>query len=132
MRILLIAALALVTLPAAAQPCHYYWTTDCFEIRDARSRDITHHVLVSAGVYSRQLAEGAQCSAEGLALSADHLGDVLKRFNRTLKKIDGCRQLDTLSPQTFSDATQASQAWRRLQKARAFKQVHEIRRLPED
>lgn len=128
----LIASLSLLAMPVAAQPCHYYWSTDCFEIRDARSRDITHHVLVSGGVYARELAGGAQCNAEGLGLSADHLGDVLKRFNRTLKKIDGCKQLDSLTPDTFSDATRASQEWRRLQKTRAFKQVHEIRRLPED
>ena len=132
MRSLLFTVLIALPIPSLAQACHYYWTTDCFEIRDARSRDITHHVLVSRGVYTRQPAAGAQCDVEGLALSTDHLAAVLKRFNRTLKKIDGCATLDSLTPRTFADAAEASSAWRRLQKERAFKQVHEIRRLPED
>ena len=45
LRLLLLLALSPVLTNAA--DCHYFWTTDCFEIRDPRTRDITHHVLLS-------------------------------------------------------------------------------------
>jgi|GEM_PF-2017961 hypothetical protein len=120
-------------LPALAEgaTCDYFWTTDCFEIRDPRTRDITHHVLLSEQRYRFQASSAAQCPAElEASLTIDQRGKVLKAFNRQLKKLSGCKLLETLSPRVFSDEGAAVDEWQRLAGERNFKQLHLIRRLP--
>lgn len=118
--------------PVVAAECHYFWTSDCFDIRDAASRDITHHVLLSEQRFSIPVDTASQCPAalEQLA-EPDHLGKVLKRFNKTLKKLRGCRRLDQLSPTRFDSAAAASAEWQRLAREQDFKTLHLIKRLPE-
>lgn len=132
-RLTVFISACLLTGVAAADQCHYFWTTDCFEIRDARTRDIVHHVLVSGGPYDAGQAESGQCPDRVQAqLDAEHRASVLKRFNKALGKLDGCRTLDQLEPRVFADGTTATEDWRRLQGERKFKQIHRIRKLPED
>jgi hypothetical protein len=126
-------AILLCPLPVLAEDatCHYFWTTDCFEIRDPRTRDITHHVLLSEQRYRFQASSPAQCPAElDASLTIDQRGKVLKAFNKQLKKLPGCKQLETLSPRAFSDEGDAVSEWQRLAGERNFKQLHLIRRLP--
>ena len=131
-RIALILAL-FCPLPALADGvvCHYFWTTDCFEIRDPRTRDITHHVLLSEQRFEFQASSAAQCPVElDASLTIDQRGKVLRAFNKQLKKLPGCKQLETLSPRVSSDEGEAVSEWQRLASERNFKQLHLIRRLP--
>ncbi len=123
----------LCPLPALAEGvvCHYFWTTDCFEIRDPRTRDITHHVLLSEQRSTFQASSAAQCPIElEASLTIDQLGKTLRAFNKQLKKLPGCKQLETLSPRVFSDEGEAVSEWQRLAGERNFKRLHLIRRLP--
>lgn len=130
LRVLLL--LALGPALANAAECHYFWTTDCFEIRDPRTRDITHHVLLSEQRFSFAGSDAAQCPAElDARLTIDQRGKVLKAFNKRLKGLPGCKQLDSLAPRVFSDEGEALQEWRRLATERNFKSLHLIRRLPD-
>lgn len=124
--------LVLCPMLANAAECHYFWTTDCFEIRDPRTRDITHHVLLSEQRFSFQASDAAQCPAElDAGLTIDHRGKVLRAFNNRLKKLPGCKQLDSLAPRVFADDAEAFQEWQRLAGERNFKRLHLIRRLPD-
>ena len=130
---LCLAIILLCPLPALAECVvfHYFWTTDCFEIRDPRTRDITHHVLLSEQRYRFQASSPAQCPAElEASLTIDERGKVLKAFNKRMKKLPDCKLLETLSPQVFSDEGEAVSEWQRLAGERNFKQLHLIRRLP--
>jgi heme oxygenase len=123
--------LLVITSHAAAVECHYFWTSDCFEIRDPRTRDITHHVLLSEHRYRFQASAPGQCAVElEASLSIDHRGQVMRAFNRQLGRISGCRALETLSPQVFEDEGTAVAQWQRLATERNFKRLHLIRRLP--
>ncbi|MCK5875487.1 MAG: hypothetical protein KAG82_12400 [Alcanivoracaceae bacterium] len=130
---LCLAVILLCPLTALAEGvvCHYFWTTDCFEIRDPRTRDITHHVLLSEQRHQFQASSAAQCPAElEASLTIDERGKALNAFNKRLKKLPGCKLLETLSPRVFSDEGEAVSEWQRLAGERNFKQLHLIRRLP--
>ncbi|MBQ0752853.1 MAG: hypothetical protein KBT87_01740 [Gammaproteobacteria bacterium] len=126
--------IALLTLlaanGAAAQQCYYYWASDCFEIRDAGSRDIVHHVLVSPEP-QRFTASSDQCAAPTESLNVDAQHKALKRFNKVLGRIDGCKRLDNLTPKVFADSQTAHESYAKLSSQRSFKVVHPINRLPE-
>lgn len=133
MRYLSLAIILLCPLSALAEGvvCHYFWTTDCFEIRDPRTRDITHHVLLSEQRFTFQASSAAQCPTElETSLTIDQRGKALKAFNKQLKKLPDCKLLETLSPRVFSDEGEAVSEWQRLAGERNFKQLHLIRRLP--
>ena len=126
-------SLVLLLCPAlvGAAECHYFWSTDCFEIRDPRTRDMTHHVLLSDQRFRFQASSPEQCPVElGASLTIDQRGKVLKAFNKQLKKLPGCRLLETLEPRVFADEGEAVQEWQRLAAERNFKRLHLIRRLP--
>lgn len=130
---LVVGLLVAVSAPAMAAQCHYFWTTDCFEIRDARTRDITHHVLLSSRPYDAGEAEAGQCPAlVESQIDDEHRERVLKRFNKVLRRLDGCEQVESLTPRVFEDGVSATEEWRRLHQERNFKLPHIIRRLPED
>lgn len=117
---------------ASAAECHYFWATDCFEIRNAQSRDITHHVLLSSERYRFQASAPGQCAVElEASLSVTHKGQVLQRFNRELRRLSGCRQLENLSPRVFESEGDAVAEWQRLAAERNFKRLHMVRRLPD-
>lgn len=133
-RSLLFTALLTVLCPAVvnAAECHYFWTTDCFEIRDSLSRDITHHVVLSEKQYRFTASSAQQCDATlGGHLTEQQQAQVLKLFNRRLKKLSGCRQLESLAPQVFTDEGEALKEWQRLAGERSFKSLHLVRKLPE-
>lgn len=124
--------LALCPALANAAECHYFWTTDCFEIRDPRTRDITHHVLLSEQRFHFSASDAGQCPAElDARLTVDQRGKVLKAFNKRLKKLPGCQQLESLTPRVFADEGEAFTEWQRLAAERGFKSLHLIRRLPD-
>ena len=124
--------LALFPVLANAAECHYFWTTDCFEIRDPRTRDITHHVLLSEQRFRFAASDAGQCPAElDARLTVDQRGKVLKAFNTRLKRLPGCKQLENLTPRVFTDEGEAFQEWQRLAAERNFKSLHLIRRLPD-
>lgn len=121
--------LALASAPLAAAECHYFWTTDCFEIRNAQTRDISHHVLLSEQRF-RVSRQDEQCPvAVDNQLSIDQRGQALKAFNKQLKRLPGCRQLDSLAPRVFDTEAEAMAEWQRLSAPRNFKELHLIRRL---
>ena len=131
--VVLTSLLVLGPCLARADQCYYFWTSDCFEIRDAASRDITHHVLLSRQAYDAGAAEPGQCPAiVASQLDDEHRARVLKRFNKVLGKLDGCAKLSDLAPRVFADGASATAEWRRLQTERTFKETHIIKRLPED
>ncbi|MFN3712457.1 MAG: hypothetical protein ACK4SX_02240 [Alcanivoracaceae bacterium] len=126
----LAALMLLLSGTAGAAECHYFWTSDCFEIRDPRTRDITHHVLLSDQRFRFQASGEGQCAAElESSLTIDQRGHALRTFNRQLRKLPGCRQLETLSPRVFEDEAEAVSEWQRLAAERNFKRLHLIRRL---
>lgn len=128
---LIVTLLCPLSALAEGVVCHYFWTTDCFEIRDPRTRDITHHVLLSEQRYTFQASSPAQCPTElEASLTIDQRGKALKAFNKQLKKLPGCKLLETLSPRVFSDEGESVSEWQRLAGERNFKQLHLIRRLP--
>lgn len=129
---LLLMAILLAAAPGYAAQCFYFWTSDCFEIRDARSRDISHHVLLSAGPYEVESLGGDCREAVNSQVDSEHLQRVLKRFNKVLRKYKACPLLDELRPQVFEDGPAAHAEWQRLQTPRSFKEIHNITRLPED
>lgn len=127
----IIALLSLLAANSAvAQQCYYYWASDCFEIRDASSRDIVHHVLVSPEP-QRFTAPSDQCTAPAESLNVDTQHKALKRFNKVLGRIDGCKRLDNLTPKVFADGQAAHESYAKLSSQRSFKVVHPISRLPE-
>lgn len=131
MRYPLVMLLLLATGTVHASQCYFYWASTCFEIRDARNRDIVHHVLLSAAPGTFEVGDGEQCeTAAGARLDVDSQAQALKRFNKTLKRLDGCRTLDLLEPQVFSDGEEAFHSFRKLNEPRPFKEVHTITRLP--
>lgn len=126
----IIALLCLLAANGAiAQQCYYYWASDCFEIRDAGSRDIVHHVLVSPQPQPFSAPSG-QCAASEESLDVDAQHKVLKRFNKVLGRIDGCKRLDNLTPKVFADSRAAHESYSKLSSERSFKVVHPINRLP--
>ena len=130
MRLLVALTAALLANTATAQQCFYYWATDCFEIRDAASRDVIHHVLVSPAPKEFGI-EGGQCDAAiEQQLDIDQRDLALKRFNKVLGRIDGCKRLDQLQPKVFSNGNEAFESFQRMAAERTFKVVHPISRLP--
>lgn len=126
----IIALLSLLAANGAvAQQCYYYWASDCFEIRDAGSRDIVHHVLVSPEP-QRFTGSSEQCAAPVESLSLDAQHKALKRFNKVLGRIEGCKRLDNLTPKVFADSQTAHESYTKLSSQRSFKVVHPINRLP--
>ncbi|MDF1779779.1 MAG: hypothetical protein P1U67_00640 [Alcanivoracaceae bacterium] len=129
------SVLAIFTLLLAstgqAQQCYYYWASDCFEIRDAASRDLVHHVLVSPEPKSFNAPSGQCDSAMNQQINIDDMGKALKRFNKVLGRIDGCKRLDSLTPRVFADSDDAFQSYNKMAAERSFKVVHPINRLPE-
>jgi hypothetical protein len=127
----IIALLSLLAANGAiAQQCYYYWASDCFEIRDAGSRDIVHHVLVSPEPQPFSASSG-QCAAPAASLDVDAQHKALKRFNKVLGRIDGCKRLDNLTPKVFANSQAAFDSYAKLSSQRSFKVVHPINRLPE-
>lgn len=130
MRHLVVVVLALLAAPVQAGQCYYYWFTDCFEIRDARSRDIVHHVLLGQEPHTFEAADG-QCEATAASLlDAATEQAAVKRFNKVLKRLDGCKTLTSLSPRVYADGPAAFDSFRKHAEERAFKQVHTITRIP--
>lgn len=130
MRLIMLTTALFLVPTAYAQQCYYYWATDCFEIRDAASRDVVHHVLVSPEPREFN-ADGGQCDATiSQQLDIDKQSEALKRFNKVLGRIDGCKRLDQLQPKVFSSGTEAFDSYQRIAADRAFKVVHPINRLP--
>ena len=131
MRLVIATAALVLANTAAAQQCFYYWATDCFEIRDAASRDVIHHVLVSPEPQTFDAAGGQCDSVINQKLDIDAQGQALKRFNKVLGRIDGCKRLDQLRPKVFANGTEAFDSYQRMAAERSFKVVHPINRLPE-
>ena len=130
MRLIALAAALSLTPHAYAQQCYYYWASDCFEIRDAASRDIVHHVLVSPEPREFE-ADSEQCDATiNQLLDIDKQAAALKRLNKVLGRIDGCKRLDQLQPKVFSSGTEAFDSYQRMAAERAFKVVHTSNPLP--
>lgn len=129
-RILATGLLLTLAGAASAQQCYYYWTADCFEIRDAARRDIVHHVLLSRSPREFQATSG-QCELTiEERLGIDERGAALKRFNRILGRIEGCARLADLKPLVFTDGPEAFESYEKLLTERSFKVVHDVGRLP--
>lgn len=117
---------------AGAAECHYLWTTDCFEIRNPLNRDMTHHVLLSNKQYSFTVDDSQQCDlALDNHLTKQQQAQILMLFNRQLKKLSGCKQLDSLAPRFFADKDETIKEWQRLAGERSFKSLHLIEKLPD-
>jgi len=130
MRHLVVVVLALLAAPVQAGQCYYYWFSDCFEIRDARSRDIVHHVLLGTEPLTFEAADG-QCEATAASLLDAAIEQAaVKRFNKVLKRLDGCKTLDSLRPRVFAEGQEAFDSFRKYAGERAFRQVHTVTRIP--
>lgn len=131
MRLLISLCVLLMSSGAMAQQCYAYWVSDCFEIRDATSRDIVHHVLLSPQPTAFE-SPPDQCDTTLVQqLSVDTSHKALKRFNKVLGRIKGCKRLDSLAPKVFSDGKAAFESYNKLASERAFKVLHPVKRLPE-
>lgn len=130
MRYLVVVVLALLAAPVQAGQCYYYWFSDCFEIRDARTRDIVHHVLLGPEPHVFETADG-QCAATAASLLDAAIEQAaVKRFNKVLRRLDGCKTLDSLRPKVFADGPAAFDSFRKHAAEQSFKQVHTITRIP--
>ena len=131
MRTLIIIGGLILASVGQAQPCYYYWASDCFEIRDAARRDMVQHVLVSAAPREFDAAAG-QCNSTAVEehLDSDQKDKALKRFNKVLGHIDGCKRLSSLTPKVFSNGQDAYDSFHKLATERDFKKVHPVKRMP--
>lgn len=130
-RLLLALLLAASTGAASAAQCYAFWVTECFELRDALRRDLTHHVVLSLD--SPHLFEAApgQCAATlDRLLGEAGRREVLRRFNRVLGKIRGCALLEALEPVVLEDGAEAYRRYRELERETPIGRVHRVGRLP--
>lgn len=115
------------TARAEAARCYYLWETQCFEIHDARTRDITHHQLITDGPVSLA-AEGESCDAR-LEQARDERArkDLLAAFNKRIQRIDGCSALERLEPRIFERPEAAVEYHRRQTRPHERKKVHKVK-----
>lgn len=113
--------------PEQGARCYYFWAHECFEIRNARTRDITDHILITGGPHSLPAVPGQSCAATvNNALSVDQRGKLLDHFNHVLDDIDGCHHLSSLKPEVFPDARAATQARGKLTRPNSHRKIHRI------
>jgi hypothetical protein len=111
---------------AGGDQCFVFWASQCFEIRDARTRDITHHVLITRGPSSLQ-RQNADCEARLKAsLEADEKADLLEQFNDVLEDIDGCDTLETPPTRLYGNAEEAIRDYRRLTREGSRTKLHRL------
>lgn len=128
-RRLCLLCLAMLAGPALAEPgerCYVFWASECFEIRDARTRDISHHVLITRGPRSwERTAATCEQSLEA-QLNADQRAQLLEDFNDIIEDIDSCDSLKKPPTQVFENADDALERYRRLTRPGGHKEIHEI------
>lgn len=106
--------------------CLVFWATQCYQIHDARTRDITHHMLITRGPIGFSAGD-AGCEA-GLdqRLDAEEQAALLEDFNDILEDIDGCQTLETLPLELFEDADAALARYRRHTREHSRTRIHEL------
>lgn len=128
-RLILLLSLLLGSSPLYAAQCFYYWSADCFDIRDALERDITHHVFLSQEV--REITLNGSCDAATLA--AEHpalVKQATDRLNRALDRVKSCRTLEQATPRVFQSRVDASRQWQQLSSEQQFKRLRWVKNLP--
>lgn len=114
------------TARAETSRCYYLWEAQCFEIHDARTRDITQHLLITDGPASLE-AEGESCDARLTRALDDRAGgDLLAAFNKRIGRIDGCNTLDSLEPRIFRQPGPALEHLRRRTRPHDRKEVYKV------
>src|SRR5690606_2077401 len=89
-----------------------------------------HHVLLGPEPHVFEAADG-QCAATAASLLDAAIEQAaVKRFNKVLRRLDGCKTLDSLRPKVFADAPAAFDTLRKHAAEQSFKQVHTITRIP--
>lgn len=109
----------------AGKRCFVFWASQCFEIRDARNRDITHHVLITRGPVSLDTEGDCEATLES-RLSVDQRADLLDEFNDVLEDINGCDTLGKAPARVFTASDQAIAAYRRLTRKGSRTRFHEL------
>lgn len=127
---LLLAAASAPAEQAPSRQCFVFWASQCFEIHDARTRDITHHVLITRGPVSLPAGTASCEDAVDRRLSADARADLLDDFNDVLEEVDGCKELKTPPLKAYEDSESALADYRRLTREGSRTRLHEFKAPP--
>lgn len=120
---LYIPALVILLIAGAARAegvdCYVLWEAQCFEVHDARSRDITHHILMTDGPV--RLDTGAEsCDADTPVLKKEPRQSLLADFNARM----GCESLDELKSRASKQAEPLVERFQRLREPHERRKVH--------
>lgn len=102
--------------------CYVLWEAQCFEIHNARKRDITHHILLTNGPVRIATAR-PECPDQGL-LEPEARQTLLNAFNARIERIDGCSPLDELQSRSAPEAAPLVERFQRLKAPHDDRQVH--------
>ena len=124
---LYLPALALLLITGAARAegrdCYVLWEAQCFEIHDAQSRDITHHVVMTDGPIQLRV-QADRCEAEAPVLRDKPRQALLAAFNERMADIDGCEPLDKLKSRASKQAEPLVERFQRLREPHERRVVH--------
>ncbi len=117
--------LALLAGPARAgdRSCYVLWEAQCFEIHDAETRDITHHILMTDGPLQLQ-AQADTCSSEQMLLKDGKRQSLRAAFRKRMGNIDGCEPLDELKSRTSQQAEPLVERFQSLREPNKNREVH--------
>jgi len=124
---LYLPALALLLIASAARAegrdCYVLWEAQCFEIHDAQSWDITHHVFMTDGPV-RLKVQADSCDTEAPVLQEKPRQALLEAFNEHMAEIDGCNPLDELESRASEQAEPLVERFQRFREPHEHRKVH--------
>jgi hypothetical protein len=125
--LLLLVGPGLAWADEADRACYYFWQAQCFEIRDAARRDITHHVFVTRGPRAFRAPAEQRCE-DALANKLDGTREaaLLAQFRKRMKKVDSCPELTKLKVRVQDNGEAVLERYRRLTRESKHKELHEI------
>lgn len=127
MKRLYIPVLVMLLIAGAARAegrhCYVLWETQCFEVHDAQSRDITHHLLMTDGPIRLEV-QADSCDAEAPVLQEKPRQALLDAFNERMADIDGCDPLEELKSRASEQAEPLVERFQRLKESNKRREVH--------
>ena len=111
------------TVRSEDRACYVLWEAQCFEIHDAESRDITHHIVMTDGPI-RHRVQADSCGAEVPVLNEEPRQALLDKFNERMRAIDGCEPLDELKHRAADRAGPLVERFQRLREPHERRKIH--------
>lgn len=127
MKRLYIPALVMLLIAGAARAegrhCYVLWETQCFEVHDAQSRDITHHLLMTDGPIRLEV-QGDSCEIGSPLLDKEQRQALRNAFARHTDDIDGCQLPDQLDRRVEKHSEPLVERFQRLKESNKRRKVH--------